>query len=252
MILFFLINGFLGVRLTPFINLGWQTRVMWLPLWLALGAIVLGRHLSRAPGDYRRVLLVCAGLFVLAPTLSVLREPPAVYLGLFVLAATAQMAASVTVTVTLARLAAPGPRLALILSSAYFLQGVMIPGFQPSVREAANPALALLGGTILAMGLYLLLRRLSPDVPAPAAEPAAADDPLASHQLSPREREVAVLLLRGASNREIAEECGITEHTVKTHVRRVLGKFNVPSRQAFVAACLGRGDLTIRNGGNIP
>jgi len=48
--------------------------------------------------------------------------------------------------------------------------------------------------------------------------------------LTPRELEVAVLLARGLSNRELAEELVITEKTAKNHVQRVLDKLGVRSR----------------------
>src|SRR3954454_23705839 len=51
----------------------------------------------------------------------------------------------------------------------------------------------------------------------------AADDSLLE-ELTPREREVLVLLARGLSNGEIAGALVIEESTVKTHVMRILAK----------------------------
>jgi predicted ATPase/DNA-binding CsgD family transcriptional regulator len=48
--------------------------------------------------------------------------------------------------------------------------------------------------------------------------------------LTPREREVARLLLRNRSNREIASELVISEQTAETHAKRVLHKLGVSSR----------------------
>jgi non-specific serine/threonine protein kinase len=48
--------------------------------------------------------------------------------------------------------------------------------------------------------------------------------------LTPREREVAALLARGHSNRQIAEELVITERTVGTHVEHILDKLGFRSR----------------------
>ena len=42
-----------------------------------------------------------------------------------------------------------------------------------------------------------------------------------SIKLTPRQRQVAALKKSGASNKEIAELLGISEETVKTHVRHV-------------------------------
>jgi len=48
--------------------------------------------------------------------------------------------------------------------------------------------------------------------------------------LTKRETDVFCLMLEGRSNREIAENLGLTENTIKTHVRNILSKYNAPSR----------------------
>ncbi len=48
--------------------------------------------------------------------------------------------------------------------------------------------------------------------------------------LTPREREVARLTVRGYTNRQIAQALVISPETVKTHLRNLLGKFGLPSK----------------------
>lgn len=59
--------------------------------------------------------------------------------------------------------------------------------------------------------------------------------------LSVREREVLSLMAEGKSNRDIADELGITEGTVKCHVGVVLAYFRVKDRTHAVLTALRRG-----------
>jgi DNA-binding NarL/FixJ family response regulator len=64
--------------------------------------------------------------------------------------------------------------------------------------------------------------------------------------LTPREREVAALLLRGRSNRQIAEVLVITERTAETHVCRILSKLELDSRAQIAAWVIDNGLLDTR------
>lgn len=59
-------------------------------------------------------------------------------------------------------------------------------------------------------------------------------------QLSPRRREVAELMLQGASNKEIARSMGLSLGTVKDHVHDIFAILNVKSRAALMTAALRR------------
>ena len=72
------------------------------------------------------------------------------------------------------------------------------------------------------------------------------DQPPGLGDLTPRELEVLRLLARGLSNREIASELGVSEHTAKTHVGHILGKLDVRDRVgavivAYEAGIVGSG-----------
>jgi DNA-binding NarL/FixJ family response regulator len=58
--------------------------------------------------------------------------------------------------------------------------------------------------------------------------------------LSEREREVLQLLVAGASNKVIAAQLHLSEHTIKTHLSRIFGKLDVQSRAEAVAVALQR------------
>lgn len=60
-------------------------------------------------------------------------------------------------------------------------------------------------------------------------------------ELTTREREVLALLVHGKSNREIADQLGISEVTVKCHVGVILMRLNVTDRTQAVLEALKRG-----------
>ncbi len=59
--------------------------------------------------------------------------------------------------------------------------------------------------------------------------------------LTAREREVAVLVAQGKSNRAIAEALVLTERTVTTHVSNILGKLQFSSRTQIAAWAIEKG-----------
>jgi RNA polymerase sigma factor (sigma-70 family) len=60
----------------------------------------------------------------------------------------------------------------------------------------------------------------------------------ALNELTDREREVLELLAKGYTNRQIADQLGITANTVKKHVDHILQKLQVSTRAAAVAVAM--------------
>ncbi len=59
--------------------------------------------------------------------------------------------------------------------------------------------------------------------------------------LTPRETEVLTLLADGLGNKEIAHRLSISEHTIKFHIRSILGKLGASSRTEAVSLGLRSG-----------
>jgi predicted ATPase/DNA-binding NarL/FixJ family response regulator len=83
---------------------------------------------------------------------------------------------------------------------------------------------------------------LAPDDPA-ADEPAQAvsQPSRAPGGLTPREQEVAALVARGLTNRQIADELVITEGTAANHVKHILAKLTLDSRVQIAAWAIDLG-----------
>ena len=60
-------------------------------------------------------------------------------------------------------------------------------------------------------------------------------------ELTPRETKVLELLIKGLANKQIADALGISEYTVKDHLKRIYTKLQVVDRTEAVTAALQRG-----------
>jgi len=86
-------------------------------------------------------------------------------------------------------------------------------------------------------------RRLSLPGPLATADALLARIDAAAHAanpLSPRESEVASLIATAMTNRQIAERLVLSERTVETHVRSILGKLGYSTRTEIAAWSLRR------------
>jgi DNA-binding CsgD family transcriptional regulator len=82
------------------------------------------------------------------------------------------------------------------------------------------------------------LRRLAMPGPLARADRLAAELVSARRHADPltaREREVADLVVQALSNREIAESLVLSERTVESHVRSILGKLGLTNRAELIA-----------------
>jgi len=83
-----------------------------------------------------------------------------------------------------------------------------------------------------------LARKLLQEFARPAARPAAEPD---SDALTDREREVLELMVEGVtSNRKLANRLGLSENTVKFHVRNILDKLRLHTRAEAVGYAMRR------------
>lgn len=103
-----------------------------------------------------------------------------------------------------------------------------------NVLDTLDPALILAAATLLAAGYALDREREStrdPSAPLP--------------HLSARERQVAELLVDGASNKVVARALDISVHTAKFHVTAILEKLGARNRADAVAIILREGLVAI-------
>jgi len=108
--------------------------------------------------------------------------------------------------------------------------------------EIGDPALAdrlasLLGGVA---GLRLATPGEAATVALVARDAERAREP-DDIELTPRERDVLVLMAEGASNKTIARQLGISVHTAKFHVGSLLDKLDATGRTDAVAHAARRG-----------
>ena len=112
-------------------------------------------------------------------------------------------------------------------AAGYVLKTAQLGPVFEAIRSAAD------GGAPMSPGIA---RRVVEHFRQTAAEETAAE----MNELSRRENEVLAALAKGRRYREIAEEQGLSEHTVRTYIRRIYGKLAVTSRSEAVAKFLRR------------
>jgi DNA-binding NarL/FixJ family response regulator len=115
--------------------------------------------------------------------------------------------------------------LALSAGASGYCNGHAAPAVLAQVAQAVAHGGVWVGQGLLQRLLAVTSRRLAASSAVPEAGQAAWRE-----RLTAREQEVAVLVARGESNKEIARRMEITERTVKAHVGAMLEKFGVRDR----------------------
>src|SRR5262245_7330456 len=136
------------------------------------------------------------------------------------------------------------PRIALLaddLSRAAFTR-LMRLGVRALLPHGASPDEIAAAIEAVAAGLVVL----HPSMSAVSAGPAEAgrgsgtiDSP------PPRDLEVLAMMAEGMGNRAIAQQLGISTHTVKFHVAAILDKLRARSRTEAVTSAMRRGLLMV-------
>jgi DNA-binding NarL/FixJ family response regulator len=96
---------------------------------------------------------------------------------------------------------------------------------------------ALQGGLWIGESLMRRLLQGTAHIAMPRPKSAPADW---AALLTERERQVALAVAAGASNKEIARQLAITERTVKAHTSAIFGKLNVRDRLQLSLIVHGR------------
>jgi DNA-binding NarL/FixJ family response regulator len=63
--------------------------------------------------------------------------------------------------------------------------------------------------------------------------------------LTPRHLEILALVARGNTNRQVGEELGISERTVRNHMRAIQHRLSTSDRTHAVVVAIGRGWIPI-------
>jgi two-component system nitrate/nitrite response regulator NarL len=103
-------------------------------------------------------------------------------------------------------------------------QGYLLKDMEPDELIDALQQIVK-GNTVVAKELTSVLAKAVQGETQPSSAPTSSLD-----DLTPREREILCHLADGQSNKVIARNLGISDGTVKLHVKAILRKLNVHSR----------------------
>ncbi|WP_258202514.1 response regulator [Paenibacillus endoradicis] len=102
----------------------------------------------------------------------------------------------------------------------YGAQGYLLKNLQPSAWHDYLHAVALDEAPVTKELAFRMLKEFN-------MSPTASDE---NHPLTTREQQILQLVAKGNSNRDIATELNISEHTVKNHLKNILQKLHLSNR----------------------
>jgi NarL family two-component system response regulator YdfI len=147
------------------------------------------------------------------------------------------------------RIMAWWPETAIVIITTFNEDALMIRGLRAGARgfllkDTGRETLfhtiraAARGETLLQP--EIIRRVMAHTADANAAAPTAGRE---TDPLTEREMQVLVAVARGDRNKEIAQQLGVTERTIKAHLTNVYNKLGVDSRAAAVSVAMQRGIL---------
>ena len=125
-----------------------------------------------------------------------------------------------------------------------YVYGALRAGAAGFLLKDAPPGDLLTAIRVVAAGEALLAPTVTRRLIARFAEAEEPRPAPALDGVTPREREVLVLVARGLSNQEIADRLHLSAATVKTHVGRLFDKLAVRDRAQLVIAAYESGLIT--------
>lgn len=276
--LFCSMSGFLSARLMPMLTREPGPQLRFLGFVIAVASVIVGILLDANRATwFRRFMQGSALTFMLVPSLIVLGDTPYIYRIVHTLASVSQFVLFICATIAVAGLADGGRWWCFLVCCPFVLRFLSFPGVVfREISSLIAPGVQVTVSILASMAFYFLVKSLcelartaTPGVGAeagPDAEggavphamsleetdvaagdtnkngaPRQADDlagVFSRYNLTVREVEVVEYVMRGLSSAEIAARLSITEHTVNTHVRNILRKFNLSSRKLLVAKLL--------------
>lgn len=229
-------------------------------LFVWIGYPLLGLFLDRKGGG-GKFFLICLGLCILSPALTAISQRTAAYWVIFTADIIGRHGAFLFMLLIMARYAKDGRISKIVYVLPYVIQYaayLLVFAFIEKIHP--GPAFTILFATFLSCAFSYIASKVQYAVAmtgyeeAPLSEPRRGETVTAGaelevsarhqkfvlyiekHGLSPRESDVMKLVLMGLGITEMGQHLHVSEHTIRSHVRNLLRKADMPSRNALMAS----------------